>query len=61
MPQNNTIDDAVKNADAWELAQNPVYRNLQQKLIERTFERDLFLCVHHSSYIAASLIPRLHY
>ena len=34
------VDDAVKNADIWELAQNPVFRHLQQKLNERTDERD---------------------
>lgn len=53
MEQNNAqngsvvvvVDDAVKNADVWELSQNPVYRNLQQKLIERTVERDVYKCV----------------
>jgi hypothetical protein len=34
------VDNAVKNADNWELAHNPVYRTLQQKLNERTAERD---------------------
>jgi len=40
MQQNNSTNNAVENADVWALARNPVYRRMQQKLIERTAERD---------------------
>lgn len=53
MPQNNRVDsnhvdNTVENADAWELARNPVYRNMQQKLNERTAERDVLRYAHHT-------------
>ena len=49
MPQDDTVNSAIENADNWALARNPVYRNLQQKLIERTTERDVLRYVHSSS------------
>ena len=55
MPQNDSVDNAVKNADVWALARNQVYRNMQQKLIERTVERDVFRCGHNTS-----IVPRLY-
>lgn len=42
------VDNAVKNANNWELAHNPVYRDLQQQLIERTAERDAFRYAHRT-------------
>ena len=41
MPEHDSIDNAVENADVWALARNPVYRRMQQRLIERTAERDV--------------------
>ena len=51
MLQDNSVNSAVENADDWALARNPVYRNLQQKLIERTAERDVLRYVHGSSVL----------
>lgn len=48
----DAVDKAVKEADAWALARNPVYRNMQQKLIERTAERDVMRYVRDVSIIA---------
>ena len=53
MQQNNVVNDAVaentvKNADPYALAQNPIFRNLQHKLIERTDERDRLRFVHQT-------------
>ena len=46
MLQNNSTNDTtatiVENTNVWALAQNKVYRNLQQKLNERTAKRDMF-------------------
>jgi len=52
MQQNNTTNntaDAVENADVWALARNQIYRDMQQKLNERTAERDIFRYVNQLS------------
>ena len=36
------VDNVIKNANSYELAQNHIHHNLQHKLNERTAERDAF-------------------
>jgi hypothetical protein len=48
MPQGNEGDahtdanEIVKNADNWQLSQNPIYHNLQKAVAKRTHERDVY-------------------
>lgn len=56
--QNDAVDHAVENADVWALARNPVYRNIQQKLIERTAERDVLRYVHNASVTVVCIHTR---